>query len=80
MKLWMLAPTKNGFKQIASNGCENATVIVRAETEIAARNIAQHETKLASVKIWYDRELSICDELSPVGDAEVVVEMIEPTE
>jgi ribosomal protein L15 len=79
MKLWMLVPTKKGFNRIKRTH-EDATVIVRADTEIAARNLAQHSTKIANVAIWTNSEFSICDELPTNGDAAVIVWIIAPSE
>lgn len=81
MKLWLLIPKVKGYRKIGRI-YDDAIAIVRAETETAARNIAQHSTaispELVDISIWKNPELSMCKELSPDGDAEIICEMTCP--
>jgi len=76
MKLWILTLTKNGWKKFARDYCE-ALVIVRAQTEDVARNLAVIGSNLP---VWNDRNLSECKELTQEGDEGIVIEVMEPTE
>lgn len=77
MKLWMLLPVKKGYKKM-SDIYDDASVIVRAETDVAARNLAQHEAIGVLKEIWANPELSICDELITADKAGVVVSSFVP--
>lgn len=77
MKIWMLVPTKKGFKVI-ERIYSDAYLIVRAETEERARDIARNKAFVANVPIWNDPDLSICNELTSTGEEGVIVDSIQP--
>lgn len=83
MKLWILTPTKHGWKLI-SRFYEEATVIVRAASEPDARSLAANAVKehrfIPELNMWRDPVLVTCKELVTDGNPEVLVEVFSPTE
>lgn len=82
MKLWLLRPVEKLPKD--NNPWEPwydkfFGFVVRAETEAEAREQAQSErgdetySEGGTIPVWTDPELSTCVELSPEGDAEVII-------
>lgn len=57
---------------------DDASVVVRAETDTAARNLAQHNAIGVLKEIWANPELSICDELIANEEAGVIFSSVVP--
>ena len=82
MKLWLLRP----HAHIAVRGYKNSPwdpwydkcfgLVIRAETEDAARQLAfaSEFDEGWGKRAWLDKEQSICEELLPEGEPEIIIE------
>lgn len=71
MKLWLLKPATRGDERWGYD-CAYGFV-VRAETELDARELAAEEHGDEGVKSWIRPEDTTCEELLPEGSAQVVL-------